>query len=104
MVVARIILVAVIAVSVAMVPVVGGVAVLSQSMQASMSDHGGMSCNKATDDCKNFAGCALKCFNFPGAIDSELVLIPRALAIEPSFIEKAARPHPGSPPTRPPPV
>lgn len=104
MVVARIILAALLSFSVAMVPAVGSAAIMSQSIQASVSDGGGMPCDNAAGDCKNFAGCALKCFNFTGAIVSALVLLPCPSGTELSFVEWALRPHISSPPTRPPPV
>jgi len=101
----RVILAAMIAFSVAMLPAVGGAAVASKSSAASMSDPGsenGMPCDKAIGDCKTFAGCALKCFNFLETIAPELW--PPASNTEPSFVAKAFRSHMNTPPFRPPPM
>ena len=82
----RAILVALITFSVAALPVAGSAALAlshDAKLTAPMSDccpHG-KPCPKTTDDCGSMAGCALKCFNFSGAVVSGITVRP-ALAAE----------------------
>src|SRR5450759_3077171 len=100
----RTILVALIAISVAMVPVVGGTAASAKPVEMSMADQADMPCC-APDDCKGSVACALKCFNFVAA------MFPAALSLShfvdgapPAFVDDTLRGHVRSPPTHPPPV
>jgi hypothetical protein len=104
MVTIRAVLAAVVALSIAVVPAVGGAAIASSS-HISMSDDEGMPCNKAMDDSKAIAACALKCFNFAGVVVVVPVL-PSAYVVhlERSFITNTFRSHPTRPPFRPPAV
>jgi len=97
-----------IALSVAMLPAIGGGAFASQdAAMASMDDcphqhHHGAPAKKAMDDCCAMAVCALKCFSYCGAMVSELVYPSRTATIEPPLVSKALRSQAGSPPFRPP--
>jgi hypothetical protein len=70
----RAILVALIALSVAMLPVAGNVARAMSTEAAFGAAHvdccpHGKPCDKGTtNDCDSMAGCALKCFSFSGAV------------------------------------
>lgn len=99
--IARIILVAFVALSVAMLPAVASALAASQPAHASMSDDGGMPCKKANDG-KAAGCCVLMCFNFLGAIDLQPIEMSPPHTIAFSSVDKAVHPHPGSPPTRPP--
>jgi len=83
----RTILAALIAISVAMVPAMGGAAVSTKPVEMSMSDNADMPCC-TPDDCKGSITCALKCFNFVGAIFSATVSLPHLVdAAPPSFVD-----------------
>jgi hypothetical protein len=105
---ARFIFAILLAVSVALVPAAGVAAVTSHAMQASMpgrcAESCSMSCDKACAGCKNTAACALKCFNFSGAIYSAEILAPSGALFVRPFVEKSACPYDSTLPTRPPPV
>jgi hypothetical protein len=92
----RTIVVALVALSVAMLPVAGGMvrAAMSHdiSVAASQGDccpHGN-SCEKKTGDCGSMAGCALKCSNLSGAVKA-----PFIVAVMPSASERTALIVPG---------
>lgn len=101
----RAILVALIAVSVAMVPATGGAAVSTKPVEMSMSNHAEVPCCPP-DDCKDQIICGLKCFNFVGAVACAVVVMLPYLAAEapPSFVHHALHTHVSSPPTHPPPA
>lgn len=105
---ARFIFAILLAVLVALVPAVGVAAVSSHTTQASVSHRCAkscsMSCDKACAGCKNTAACALKCFNFSGAIYSAEIPVPCGALFVRAFTEKSASPHSSTPPTRPPPA
>jgi hypothetical protein len=101
--VARIVLVAAVSLSLAVVPVIAGAAVIAKSAQMWTSDAGCMPTG-GTDDCKNPAACALKCFNFSGAVVCDFLGMSRGRDVLNSRAEKAACPHVTGPPTRPPPA
>lgn len=100
----RSLLAALIALSVAMVPAVGGAAALSNSADMAMSDRADMLCCKTVDDCKNPAACALKCFNYSDVILLPVALLPRTPDIKSPMASEALRGFVGRPPTHPPPV
>ena len=99
-----------IALSVAMLPAIGGGAFASHSQDAAMASmddcplhhHHGAPAKKAMDDCCAMAVCALKCFSYCGAMVSDLIYPSRRATIEPLLASKALRSHTGSPPFRPP--
>jgi hypothetical protein len=100
----RTILAAMIAMSVAMVPAMGGAAVSTKPVEMAMSDNADMPCC-TPDDCKGSITCALKCFNFVGAIFPATVSLPHLVdAAPPSFVDGELHGHVRSPPTHPPPV
>jgi hypothetical protein len=102
--IARIILVVLVAASVAVLPAAASVLAASQPAHASMtSDDGSMPCKKANDG-KAIGCCVLMCFNFLGAVDFRLISIPRQRTAEFPFVDMAVHAHPGSPPTHPPKV
>jgi hypothetical protein len=101
----------VIALSVAMLPAIGGGAFASHSQDAAMASmddcphhhhHHGAPAKKAMDDCCAMAVCALKCFSYCGAMVSELVYPSLTATIEPLLASKALHSQTGSPPFRPP--
>ena len=64
----------VIALSVAILPAVGGAALAAASTTAMTSnDANPMPCDKMTPDCNVIAACAFKCFNFVSTDDANLV-------------------------------
>jgi hypothetical protein len=99
----RSILAALIAISFAIVPATGGAAVSTKPVEMSMPDHSDMPCC-TPDDCKGSITCALKCFNFVGAIFPATVLPPHLVDAAPSFVDGELHGHLRSPPTHPPPV
>jgi hypothetical protein len=105
----RIIFAAIIAVSVAAVPVTGGAAVFTKPLEMSMPRSADMPCCPCCDDqdgAKSSAACALKCINFGGAILPATV-ISRPQQVEatlPSGVNDVLHGHVSSPPTHPPPL
>lgn len=99
----RIILVALIAISIALVPIAGGAVVSIESIEMSVPDQADMPCC-APDDCKASMACAVKCFNFIGVVIPAMVLLPTVVtAAPPFFAQGALHEHVRSPPTHPPP-
>jgi len=107
----RAILVTVIALSVAMLPAVGGASMAMKSVDmAPVSAADGMDCcphksipsDKAVDDCCSMATCALKCFGFPGASFSEIVFPVFAASLNAFLGSNPSDAQTGSPPFRPP--
>ena len=96
----RTIFVVVVALSVAALPVAGGMARAAMShgmtLAAGAGDsdccHEGQPCKKKTDDCGSMAGCALKCFNYSAALTA-----PHAVQLIFSSLEKSAFIVPGVP-------
>lgn len=101
------ILVALVAFSVALVPLSGGMAFSMPhgafaAQQADCCPHG-KPCEKKTDGCGSMAGCALKCFNFSGAVVSGVVVKPAPAAnLEPVLASLGLPSHPTTPPSPPP--
>jgi hypothetical protein len=63
----------------------------------------GKPCEKKTDGCGSMAGCALKCFNFSGAVVSGVVIKPAPAAdLEPVLASLGLPSHPTTPPSPPP--
>ena len=94
----RAIFVALIALSVAALPVASGMARAAMTHQMTLVTglidccHEGKPCQKKTDDCGSMAGCALKCFNYSAAVTA-----PHAVQLTFSSLEKAAFIVPGIP-------
>ena len=103
MLVVRIIFAALITISVAMLPAIGGAVASTKPIEMSMSDHADMPCC-APDDCKGSIACAFKCFNLVGTTFPAMVSLPCSVdAAPPSFVDDILREHVRSPPTHPPP-
>jgi hypothetical protein len=111
----RTILAFMIALSVAMLPAAGGMAVASTAdvatmTDSSMADTAMMDCcpgskmpfDKAAGNCCAMAACALKCFGFSGTTFSDLVFPPSKTTVEPSRVRQGFRSREGNPPFRPP--
>ena len=94
----RAIFVAFIALSVAALPVAGGMARAAMSHETTLAAgegdccHEGKPCEKKTDDCDSMAGCALKCFNYSAAVTAA-----DAVQLTSSSLEKSAFIVPGVP-------
>ena len=95
----RTIFVAVMALSVAALPVAGGMARAGMSHEMTLAAGQADCCpegkpceKKKTDDCGSMAGCALKCFNYSAAVTA-----PHAVQLTFSILEKSAFIVPGVP-------
>ena len=94
----RAILVALIAISVAALPVASGMARAAMTHDVAVAAkgdccHEGAPCErKKADDCDSMAGCALKCFNF-----SSTLMAPLAVMFMPSAMPRLAAAVPGAP-------
>ena len=99
----RTILVALIAISVAMVPAAGGAAISIKPVEMSMADQADTPCCPS-DDCKGSIACALKCFSFVATMFPATIPV-RDVADEPlqSFADGTLHGY-VSPPTHPPPI
>lgn len=101
----RTILIAVVAIAVALLPTIGGMAAAASMQAASTSDcchdHGACDDGAAVGDCASLAVCAVKCFNFVGMTDAgaPLSFAAKAVAIPaaPTAVSQAI-----PPPLRPP--
>jgi hypothetical protein len=63
----------------------------------------GKQCEKKTDGCGSMAGCALKCFNFSGAVVSGTVVKPAPAAELAAVLASLILPsNPTAPPLPPP--
>src|SRR6266536_4028569 len=109
MTIARAILALVIALSVAILPATGGIAVAGHSAMSSAANgmshspcHHGSPTDKAKNDCAAMAACGIHCFGVYGLVSSTPTPFVLAVAIEPSFSVHSFLPHAGSPPFRPP--
>jgi hypothetical protein len=108
MAVARKLMVFLIALSVAMLPAVGGrmaAATPTDAIASDTSHHSGMPCHKTSqpmDDCATMIGCALKCFSFSADEFSTFLFPPMTATAGPSLASPAPRAQPGTPPFRPP--
>jgi hypothetical protein len=99
----RAFLIAIIAVSVALVPVTGGTFISFKPAQMSMPDAGDMPCCPP-DDGKAAFTCMLKCFNVAGALLPAGISLPDFVdRPQPTFVSKTLYGH-VSPPTHPPPI
>jgi len=105
----RAILVALIAFSVAALPVAGGTArAMSHDamLTAPMADccPQGKPCEKPTNDCGSMAACALKCFTLTGApVGPQVVALVGLASERPAFLRQRFRSpseHPPLPPPR----
>ena len=108
MVVIRAISAALIAISVAILPVAGEAAVSGKPAEMSMSDNTNMPCCprcSAQDDFKRSGACAIKCMSYFSAILPVIVSLAHVVdEAPPSFADGELRGHVQSPPTHPPPV
>lgn len=111
--IARIMLAAVVALSVAMLPAAGGFAAGSYTMEVSapevMPDCGHHhhapidKTQKRTNDCASMAGCALKCFNFNGITFFGIAFSsPAGVALDPIRMSDDIPPRMDGLPFRPP--
>src|SRR5712691_1729507 len=99
-----------ICVSVAMLPVAGGIAAPADASSISevvisahdCCDHDGMPVDKMMKDCQAAAGCASKCFSLCGVVFSSPMTHPRVTGAEPSFATENFGSQTGNPPFRPP--
>lgn len=107
----RILLAFLIALSVAMLPVAGGVGAVMKSNEttemAAMEDmdccpHKTNPCDKAVDGCSSMAVCALKCFSFSGTLSSPVVFPSHVAQLNPVFGTNPFNSQTESPPFRPP--
>jgi hypothetical protein len=105
----RALFVAVVALSVAALPVASGMARAAMTHDASLAapqtdccpHH--EPCEKKTNDCGSVAGCALKCFNLTGIIVSGAVSKPNAEALaRPALLSLGLNSNPTAPPLPPP--
>ncbi len=109
---ARTILAAMIALSVALLPAAGGAVAGLKAADVSVSEpmhdcceHGAMPCDqaqKAVDDCMSTAACVLKCFNFSGIASSSMLIAQAESTIEPVRVSQLVGSQTGCPPFRPP--
>ena len=104
MAVARTFLALLVALSVAVLPATGGVAVVQKTVDASISEpmhdcpgHG----DKAMD-CASMAACALKCFSFSGGSVTELLFPLKLASQQPPRAREAGPSQAGTPPFCPP--
>lgn len=104
----RVILVVLIAFSVASVPLAGGMAfsmthgVAFAAQQADCCPNG-KPCEKKTDGCGSMASCALKCFNFSGAmVSGAIVKSDPAAELAPVLASLILTSNPTAPPLPPP--
>ena len=104
----RAILVALIAFSVAMLPVAGVMAStkmpgMSASATPDCCPHGEPCDKKVSDNCATAAGCALKCFNFSGNVVSGVVAkLTAGALIKPALASLSLDSDPAAPPLPPP--
>jgi hypothetical protein len=99
----RTILVALIAISVAMVPFTGGAAASAKPVEMSMANQADTPCCPP-DDCKGSIACAFKCFNFVAAMFPAANPLPCIVDGPPhSFADDTLHGY-VSPPTHPPPI
>jgi hypothetical protein len=107
----RALLVALIALSVAMLPAAGGGALKAKSTEMTeMSASEPMDCcppaanpcDKAMDDCGCMATCALKCFSFAATSFSNIEFPMILASLSQSFASNPFHPQAASPPFRPP--
>jgi hypothetical protein len=111
MAVARTILALVIAVSLALLPVMGGFAAASMPVEGATAamepmpdccDHDDMPMDHKANDCQTMPGCAAKCFCFCGVIVWGSIIHPDVACPQPMPMIFVLRSHVGAPPFRPP--
>ena len=100
---------ALVAISVAVMPIAGEVAVSVKPIEMSMPNNADMPCCPCCDDqdnSKSSVACALKCLNFIGAIFPAMVVTqPHLVDAAPfTFVNAALRGRKTIPPTHPPPA
>jgi hypothetical protein len=105
----RAILVALVAASVAMLPVAGSMAQASSVETTLIADHSdccqeGKSCDQQMPNgCGKIAACALQCFNFSGTIFSLVIANPVGeVLVQPAFFGVSLVSQPTAPPLPPP--
>ena len=109
----RTIFVAVVALSVAALPIGSGMAraAMSVAMSQDMSQAAGEGeccphdkpCEKKTNDCGSMAGCALKCFSYSGFVTASLAVVIMSSALERTALIVPGLPSPSDNPPLPPP-
>jgi hypothetical protein len=105
----RTILAALVAISVAVVPIAGEAAVATMPLVMSMADNADMPCCPCCneqDHSKSSGACSFKCLNFVGIVlPAKAVAQPYLVgATPPAFVIDALHGYVASPPTHPPPV
>ena len=105
--------VAFVALSVAALPIGSGMAraAMAVTMSHDMSQAAGEGeccshdkpCEKKANDCDSMAGCALKCFNYSGAMSAPLVFTVTPAIVERSALIVPGLPSPSDNPPLPPP-
>src|SRR4029079_16787133 len=104
----RVILVALVAFSVAVVPLAGGMAFFMPHGSALDPQHAdccphGKPCEKKTDGCGSITGCALKCLNFSGTVlAGAFVRLAPARDLAPVLASLSFHSNPTAPPLPPP--
>jgi len=102
---ARTLIAVLVALSVAMLPAAGGLAMVQKQTETAVSEPMHDCCPGQQDkamDCGSMAGCALKCFSFaPGLIAELLVPVSFASAV-PLGANRSVPSQPGALPFRPP--
>jgi hypothetical protein len=105
----RTIFVAIVALSVAALPVASGMARAAMTHDMSFASGEGdccphdRPCEKKTNDCGSMAGCALKCFNYSGYVTASLAVVVMSSALERSTLFVPGLPAPSDNPPLPPP-
>ena len=110
--VARTIMVLLLALAVAVLPAVSGIALAAKSIETTFSvavpdcahHHGSPAdhSSKAMDDCTSMAGCAAKCFNYIGNVVYRPAFVPVGATVQPLEASKVVTSEIGNPPFRPP--
>jgi predicted metal-binding membrane protein len=100
----RTILVALIAMSVAMVPATGGAAISVKPVEMSMADQADMPCCPSPDDGKASVSCALKCLNFVAAMFPAAIPLSHIVDGPPQSFSDGTLYGYVTPPTHPPPI
>jgi len=104
MAIARTIFAALIAISVAMIPVNGGATIFTKPVEMSMADQMDMPCRPPSDRDKGAVACAFKCLSFVAAMFPPSVNLSDVdVGLPPSFTDGTLDGH-VVPPTHPPPI
>lgn len=112
MAVVRTIVAALVALAVALTPVIAGAVVVAKPADAMTTDASAPmhDCDHAMpghhpmpgDDCASIAACAVKCFNYTGTVLPDPSFPPRPTMPQPTAASDAVPPSLGHPPFRPP--